>query len=124
MLFALGLFVFDSTTTLPDKLTRQRDWRHERTDRFGARAASQFTGPGIDRIQLSGTLVPELLGDYGALETLARMADDGEAHPLLDGRHNVLGMFTIDALDEDKDNLLDDGRAARTGFTLTLTRVA
>jgi len=123
MLFALGMFVFDTTTTLPDRLGRQRDWSHERTPRFLARAASQFTGPGEDRIRLDGTLVPELLGDYGAIETLARMADEGEAYPLLDGSHNNLGMFTIDAIDEDKDNLLDNGAAARNAFTITLSRV-
>ncbi|MYL96418.1 oxidoreductase [Novosphingobium sp. FGD1] len=124
MLFALGMFVFDSNTALPDSLTRRRDWRHERTDRFGARAASQFTGPGEDRITLAGTLVPELLGDYSSIETLAELAEDGEALPLLDGRHVKIGTFTIDAIDEDKSNLTDDGRARQNAFTITLTRVA
>jgi phage protein U len=124
MLYALGMFVFNSSTVLPDSLSRRRDWRHERTDRFGARAASQFTGPGEDKITLAGTLVPELVGDFWSIETLAQMGDEGEALPLLDGEHYNLGTFTIDAIDEDKSNLADNGRARQNAFTISLSRVA
>ena len=34
-LAALGMFAFTTDSTLFDKLTRSRDWRHERTERFG-----------------------------------------------------------------------------------------
>lgn len=123
MLAALGLFVFDVDTALFDKIRRERDWRNPRTDRFGARPAAQFAGPGEDRITLSGTLVPELVGDYYALETLAQMAAEGEAWPLIDGYGNVLGTFTIERLTEDKGNLLDLGEARRNDFTIELSRV-
>lgn len=124
MLAALGLFVFDTDTALFDRLTRDRDWRHERTPRFGARAASQFTGPGDDKVLISGTLVPELAGSYSALETLAEMADEGEALPLVDGQGNVIGTFTIDRIGEDRSNLIDTGQARQNAFTLELSRVA
>lgn len=124
MLFALGMFVFDSSTALPETLSRRRDWRHERTDRFGARAASQFTGPGDDRIRLVGTLVPELGGDYSSIEKLAEMADEGEALPLLDGTHANLGTYVIVGIDEDKAGLIDNGRARQNAFTIELSRVA
>lgn len=123
MLAALGLFVFETDTALFDKMQRERDWRHPRTDRFGARPAAQFAGPGEDRITLSGTLVPELVGSYYALETLAQMAAEGEAWPLVDGNGYVIGTFTIERLTEDRGNLLDRGEARRTDFTLELSRV-
>lgn len=123
MLYALGMFVFDSSTALPDSLSRRRDWRHDRTERFGARAASQFTGPGEDKITLAGTLVPELAGDYSSIEMLAKMADEGEALPLLDGLHTNIGTYVIVAIDEDKTNLLDNGRARQNAFTIDLSRV-
>ncbi|WP_225206255.1 phage tail protein [Novosphingobium huizhouense] len=123
MLMALGMFVFSTDTLLPDGIDRDRDWRHERAARFGARAASQFTGPGDDRIVLSGSLVPELAGDYGAIERLAEMAEQGEAWPLMNGRGEVLGQFTIDRLSERKGNLIDTGAPRRTDFTLELSRV-
>ncbi len=122
MLAALGLFVFETDSVLFDKLQRERDWRHPRTERFGARPAAQFAGPGEDRITLSGMLVPEIMGDYYALETLAQMAAEGEAWPLVDGYGNVIGTFTIERLTEDRGNLLDAGEARRTNFTLELSR--
>ncbi len=123
-LAAIGMFAFTTSSALFDALDRSREWRHERTDRFGAMAASQFTGPGADRITLSGRLVPEVLGRFGALETLAEMAETGDAWPFMDGQGRVLGHFTIDRISERKDNLVEDGRARVNEFTIELTRVA
>lgn len=124
MLAALGMFVFETDTAPFDELARRRDWRHGRTERFGARPASQFLGPGEDQVTISGRLVPELAGDYGAIEQLAAMADTGEAFPLADGTGRILGTFTIDGLDETHKHLVDTGRARLIDFSLTLTRVA
>lgn len=123
-LAAIGMFAFTTDTALFDALDRSREWRHERTERFGAIAASQFTGPGADRITINGRLVPEVLGSFGAMETLAAMADTGDAYPFMDGRGQVLGHFTIDRVDERKGNLVEDGRARVNEFTIELTRVA
>lgn len=123
-LAALGMFAFTTDSTLFDKLTRSREWRHERTERFGAIAASQFVGPGAEKITLTGRLVPEVLGRYGALDTLVEMADTGDAYPFIDGRGRVLGHFTIDRVDEAQDNLTENGIARVKDFTIELTRVA
>ncbi|CDO35814.1 phage tail protein [Novosphingobium sp. KN65.2] len=124
MLAALGMFVFETNSLLPDRIGRDRDWRHERTPRFGARAASQFTGPGEDRITLAGMLVPEIAGSYSAIEKIAEMADAGEAWQLADGSGKIYGTYTIERLSEDKSNLIDDGRPRQTGFTIELSLVS
>lgn len=123
MLAALGMFVFDTDSALFNELARQRSWRHARTERFGARAASQFLGPGDDHISLTGKLVPELAGSYSAIEKLVEMADAGEAYPLADGLGNILGQFTIDAMEEQHQNLIDTGRARTVDFRIDLQRV-
>lgn len=123
MLAALGMFVFDSHSALFSELGRSRAWRHARTDRFGARAASQYVGPGEEKVRLIGTLVPEIAGRWGAIETLAKMADQGEAWPLMDGTGRILGQYTIDSLDEQHSSLIDNGRARVIGFAIELTRV-
>lgn len=123
-LAALGMFAFTTDTTLFDRLTRSREWRHERTERFGTLAASQFVGPGADKITITGRLVPEVLGRYGALETLVAMADTGDAYPFLDGRGRIFGHYTIDRVDEAHDNLTENGIARVKDFTLEITRVA
>ena len=122
MLAALGMFIFDTDTTLFDELTRRRSWRHGRTERFGARAASQYLGPGEDQVTLSGKLIPELAGSYSSFEKLVEMADTGEAYPLADGLGNILGSFTIETIDEQHGNLIDNGRARIIDFNIDLKR--
>lgn len=124
MLAGLGMFVFDTSSALFERLSRERAWSHERSARFGARDASQYTGPGAERITIAGSLIPEIAGSYGSLEKLAEMADDGEAVPLIDGLGNVIGTYTIEGLREEKTNLIDNGQARRVDFTLELSRVA
>jgi len=123
MLAALGMFVFDADNTLFEELQRSRSWRHGRTDRFGVLPASQFLGPGEDKITLTGRLVPELAGSYSAIEKLVAMADTGEAHQLADGEGKIFGAFTIEGIDETHQSLLDNGRARLIDFTITLQRV-
>jgi len=123
MLAALGMFVFETASAPFQEIARRRDWRHARTDRFGARAASQYVGPGEDQVTLSGTLVPALAGRWSSLEQLAAMAATGEAYPLADGEGRILGSFTIEGLEETHKYLTDRGRARMIDFSLSLKRV-
>jgi phage protein U len=122
MLAALGMFIFDTDTTLFDELSRRRSWRHGRTERFGARAASQYLGPGDDQVTLSGKLIPELAGSYSSIEKLVEMADTGEAYPLADGLGNIMGSYTIETIDEQHGTLIDNGRARVIDFNIDLKR--
>lgn len=123
MFAALGLFVFSTDTALFDTLQRSRAWRHASADRFAARAASQFTGPGDDTITLTGRIVPELAGRYSSLDRLAAMADTGEAWPLLNGAGTLFGAYVITRLEETQRALIDTGTPRVTDFTLDLIRV-
>ena len=122
MLAALGMFIFDTDSAPFDELSRRRSWRHGRTERFGARAASQYLGPGEDQVTLSGKLVPELAGSYSSIEKLVEMADTGEAYPLADGIGNIMGSFTIETIDEQHGTLIDNGRARVIDFNIDLKR--
>jgi len=124
MLAALGMFVFETSSAPFAELARRRDWRHARTDLYGARAASQFLGPGEDVVTISGTLVPGLAGKYSSIERIAEMADTGDAHQLADGDGRILGMFTIEGLDETHKYLTERGKARMIDFSITLKRVA
>lgn len=123
MLAALGMFVFDLGSAPFNELARSRDWRHARTELLGARAASQFLGPGEDQVTISGTLVPELAGRWSSLEQIAAMADTGEAYPLADGDGRILGTFTIEQLDQTNKYLTERGQARMIDFSITLKRV-
>lgn len=123
MLMALGDFVFSIDTVLFNQLQRKRSWRHPSNDRVGARAASQYAGPGEDTISLGGLHAPGQIGAFDALDALAGMADTGRAFPLLNGEGDVYGAFVITDLDETKRNFLVEGQPLAVDFTLALKRV-
>ncbi len=122
MLAALGMFVFETSTALFDELSRKRQWRHGRSDRFGARAASQYLGPGEDALTLTGRIVPGLAGKYSSIARIAQMADTGDAYPLANGLGDIIGRFTIEGVDEVHKELIDTGQARVVEFTLNLQR--
>lgn len=123
MLLALGMFDFAIDTALFNQLQRKRSWRHPSGDRVGARAASQYAGPGDDLITLGGLLAPGQIGHAEALDDIALMAEAGEAYVLLDGEGFVYGAFVITDLDETKRHFLVDGQALAVDFIISLKRV-
>lgn len=123
-LMSLGLFVFGMETAPYNEFSRKMAWRHEETERFMARPAAQYTGPGEDSITISGHLVPELAGSYSALDRLAEMADTGGNWPLMDGLGRVLGWYRIEGLDRAYRDILAGGIPRSIDFTLDLKRVA
>ncbi|MGE5563137.1 MAG: phage tail protein [Bacillota bacterium] len=122
-MLSLGMFQFEIGTLAYQQLTRDRTWRHGRTDRFGARQASQYLGPGDDKVTLTGALIPGLSGSFSSLDTLAQMADDGDAYSLVAGTGQVFGAYVIERLGDTRENFLVDGLARKGDFTLELTRV-
>ncbi len=121
-LLTLGMFVFSMDSALYESLTRSREWRHATAERFGARAAAQYVGPGADNISLAGRIVPEIAGRYSALETLADMAATGDSYPLMDGLGRILGHYRIVRLDEDHAVIMAGGIPRNIAFRLELER--
>jgi len=124
MLMALGQFAFEIGSAPYLELRRRTDWRHAESPRVGARPASQYLGPGSDKITLAGVILPGLAGRHSALRTLRTMGDDGEAHPLVDAQGLVHGDFVIESIDEAQSLFIDTGQPRRADFTIELRRVA
>jgi hypothetical protein len=95
MLMALGLFVFETRSVPYQKLARSTQWRHSSQSRVGQRPAYQFVGPGEDTITLSGTLLPAFTGGQPSLDEIRRMADEGQAWPLIEGTGRQYGLWVI-----------------------------
>lgn len=122
-LMTLGMFVFGMDTIPYQDLQRRMTWRHEQSERFGARPASQFVGAGEDSITIAGLVVPELAGRYSAIETLIEMADTGDHWPLMDGTGRVLGDFRIETIDQSHKGVLAGGIPRGIDFAMELKRV-
>ncbi|WP_186078668.1 phage tail protein [Burkholderia gladioli] len=123
MLVSLGGFVFSLSAAPFHELQRQRTWKHAKNSRVGARDGSQYVGQGADSITITGLIAAGELGSPLSLDTLARMADVGEAYMFVDGTGTVFGAFTIEELNETQTfhNVL--GVPQKIEFTLTLNRV-
>ncbi|MGQ5369312.1 phage tail protein, partial [Xanthomonas arboricola pv. corylina] len=104
------------------QLQRQMSWRHATSERVGARAASQFLGPGDETIELSGLIAPDLTGSRGSLTTLRRLAAAGEPLPLVDGTGWVYGPYVLLAVNETATLFFPDGTPRRVEFQLSLRR--
>jgi hypothetical protein len=122
MLMSLGMFGFELPTLAYQELSKKTEWRHASSDRFGARPASQYLGPGADAVTLSGVLLPGISGSFAALATLKEMGDQGEAQPLVDGTGRVHGAFVILSIDERQSFFTQDGVPRKTDFTIELRR--
>ena len=123
MLAALGLFVFDMGSFPFETLARRSGWTHARADRVGARAASQFTGPGNENVSFTGAILPGVTGGLDTIEQLRSMADAGDEYPLVGGDGQVLGSFVIVSMDEGRKDLLPDGSPRSISFSIELERV-
>lgn len=122
-MMTLGLFAFSLPTAAYQELQRYTSWRHGKTSRVGARAASQFQGPDEDTITVSGLIAPGAVGTLQALQDLRNMGDEGLAWPLVTGFGENLGAWKIDSVDETQTIFMDDGRPRKADFTVTLHRI-
>ena len=124
MLMAWGQFVFEIGSAPYRELSRQTEYRHEESARFGALPASQYVGPGAENISLAGAIYPGLAGAHSSLDTLREMAATGEAQSLVDGNGTVHGEFVILSIDETQTEFIDTGGARKADFTIAFRRRA
>ncbi|MBG6116223.1 phage protein U [Sphingobium sp. JAI105] len=122
-LMTLGMFIFGMDSIPYQDLQRRMSWRHEESERFGRRAASQFAGPGDDAITIAALVVPEVAGSYGAIDRLVEMADTGDNWPLVDGLGRVLGQYRIETIDIGHVGIMAGGLPRGQNFTMELKRV-
>ncbi|MGV7090856.1 phage tail protein [Siccibacter turicensis] len=123
MMFALGMFVFMPRTLPLQSAQRTVAYRWPSGSRVGNRAAYQYLGPDTDTLVLTGALYPELTGSTLSLAALRLMAEQGRAWPLIDGSGFIYGLYVIDKVTETGSELMSNGSARKTDFTVSLTRV-
>ena len=123
MLMTLGPFVFMLQSIPFQQARRQRQWRYAELPRMGARDATQYTGPGPDKLELSGVLMPEITGGPATLDLLAAMAAQARAWPLVEGTGSILGTYVIEEISQTASHTHADGAPQRLEFGIKLHRV-
>lgn len=122
-LYAFGTFLFGLRSLPVSGFERGRDFRHPTVDRVGARAASQFAGPGEDTITLSGVMPLVLTGGKWPVETLNAIANSGESRMLVTGYGEVLGSYVITSTKETHREMFGDGMPRVIEYDVTFRRV-
>jgi len=122
-LLTLGMFLFGIDAMAYSELSRRTSWRHATSERFMARPASQYLGPGEDNITLAGRLMPEVSGQFVAIDIVKAMADTGDDYPLVDGLGRVLGHFRIVRIEENQIGIMGGGLPRGVDFVIDLERV-
>ncbi|MBM3114964.1 phage tail protein [Jeongeupia naejangsanensis] len=73
-------------------------------------------------ISIDGVLYPEITGGVPSLDQLIKMADEGDAWPLIEGNGYLYGNFVIEGIDESRSYFMHDGTSRRIEFTIELKR--
>lgn len=120
VMMQLGRYQFGISTAAYQELTRRSEWRWPAQERFGRKPQLQYTGPGVETITLTGTIMTEWRGGTGQLGAMRAMADIGSPQLLIDGYGNLMGRWVIESIEEKQSTFAAFGRPRKQDFTMTL----
>jgi len=122
VLLTLGAFEFSMDTAAYDELVRINEWRWPALELIGREPVLQYTGPGVETIEVEGRIYPAHKGGLGQLEALRELANTGKPQMLTDGLGRVWGKFVIHRLQERQTYIAERGMPLRQDFTLSLAK--
>ena len=120
----LGSYQFSVATAAYQELQRITEYSWAKVDRVGKAPARQYTGPGDDTIDLSGTIHPHWQGGLWQIDTMRKLAATGKpqrmvAMPTL-GQGVDLGLWVIERIEEQQSRLLAGGIPAKQTFRMRI----
>ncbi len=111
-MMALGGYIFMVDTAAYQKLQRADEQRWVTMERLRLEPIQQWVGFGIVTIDLSGTIYPHfsragnIAGTY-QIERMREWSNLATPLPLVDGRGNYFGLFTIKNIEENATDVID-----------------
>ena len=124
VMMALGPFRFSIDALILQRIDRRLPLRHADQDLVGREPASQFLGPGSERIQLPALIYPVFLPGAGLsqLESMRQTAAAGTPLQLAAATGRVLGRYTIREVHDQREHLLGGAIAQKVEATIDLAR--
>lgn len=119
-MMALGAFRFGISRQSYQQLAHTARYRWAALDRAGRSPASQYLGPGVEEIAMSGVIYPHFRGGLRQIDVMRVTARLGEPMILVDGLGFVLHRWVIISVNEERRAFLADGAPRRIDFSLTL----
>ncbi|KXA71050.1 phage tail protein [Bordetella hinzii] len=121
VLLILGDFAFMVGTAAHQTLKRTNDYRWAKQDRLLRTPAKQFIGPGDDRIDLDGYLLPHYTGGADSITALRRRAALGEPQELIDHFGMVYGRYVVENIQETGTEMDIYGQPRRVDFSVSIS---
>lgn len=120
----LGPYAFQALGFSYAGLARKLDTSWSSIDVAGRMEALHWLGPKSEEIDIKGCLFPESWGGQGTLDAIRSASLAGAVLPLITGDGNVLGLYAIQHIDEDRSHHDRFGQPRKNTYTIKLKAVA
>jgi hypothetical protein len=122
MMMILGVYRFAINNAAYQTLKRQSEYRWQEINRMGANPALQFTGFGVETIDLEGVIYPHFKGGLRQVTLMRAEAGVGKPLMLISGNGNAFGRWCIVKISENQSVFMKDGTPLKIEFSISLKR--
>ncbi len=122
MMMILGVYRFAINNAAYQTLKRQSEYRWQEINRMGANPALQFTGFGVETIDLEGVIYPHFKGGLRQVTLMRAEAGIGKPLMLISGNGNSFGRWCIVKISENQSVFMKDGAPLKIEFSISLKR--
>jgi|TARA_Y100000389_G_scaffold179538_1_gene193675 uncharacterized protein len=122
MMMILGAYRFAVKNSTYQTLKRQSEYKWQEVNRLGSNPALQFTGFGVETIDLEGIIYPHFKGGLKQITLMRVQAGLGKPLFLISGNGFAFGRWCISKISENQSNFLKDGSPRKIEFSITLKR--
>ena len=124
MMGVLGYFPFIRSTIAFHELNETKTYNHHTHATVGSLVRpAQFTG-GETTITINAELRPEITGGRLSIVLLEKMADTGQAWPLILGSGSLMGSYVITKISKTESELMHSGAPRSIQFSMDLQKVS
>lgn len=122
MMMILGVYRFAIKSSAYQTLKRQSEYKWQEISRIGSNPTLQFTGFGVETINLEGVIYPHFNGGLRQITLMRAQAGLGKPLFLISGNGFAFGRWCIAKISENQSNFLKDGSPRKIEFSITLKR--
>jgi phage protein U len=122
MMMILGVYRFAISSAAFQNLKRQSEYNWAEINRIGTSPALQFSGFGVETIELDGVIYPHFKGGLRQVTLMRAEAGFGKPLFLISGNGNAFGRWCITQISENQSNFMKDGAPLKIEFSLSLKR--
>jgi phage protein U len=122
MMMILGAYRFAISSAAFQNFKRQSEYRWSEINRIGADPALQFTGFGVETIDLDGVIYPHFKGGLRQVTLMRAEAGLGKPLYLISGNGNAFGKWCIVKILENQSVFMKDGAPLKIEFSISLKR--